>query len=468
MRWLLFLVSTLICCDSSTTVHKLGATGSTASPIIPASWLVPAWFIDPANSSGNASDNNSCTSSGTPCLSYAEISVHRWGTISPRLQQSTTITWMSSESGSSPDVFRPIPDQGSYVILMGSLGAAQQVASGTITLVAAKNRTTPQLLSVTLPVPIGTYAAGQLVVNLTHQSRAWLYKIVSGNTWLISQPLAPAVLPMAYFTPPPEVDTWATIDSVVVYQPISVNLGEVNPDLYDSLSSFVNGVFVYQLNIQPSPFNTLGLPAFIMGGEVDFVESSSNRAIGTVCPTHSEVSTLVNVYDAVRGVTGVNAQNIFVFGGVHGNLSAGPMEFDEDAILANGGNTSSASGPAVFGGPTYIESGPSAVGTVGYTNIGTDGGFAGLTPSVWGPGRFRAFGTVNYAAGAGGAAATFIGPIVLQANGGTIGCVDKPSTGRGLCGVTINVTNLDTNLGATTGCISVPNGGAFCNYTGGP
>lgn len=75
----------------------------------PASWSQAAWFIDPANSTGLANDNNSGLDVGHPVLSYSGGVAAKWGTNSPVLRQNTTLTWLSSQTGNSdPVIFTPI------------------------------------------------------------------------------------------------------------------------------------------------------------------------------------------------------------------------------------------------------------------------------------------------------------------------------------------------------------------------
>ena len=63
--------------------RPLMATGQT--PIIPPSWTVPNWYIDPQNTTTCASDSNSGTSATCggagigPIVTYQELNVHRWG-----------------------------------------------------------------------------------------------------------------------------------------------------------------------------------------------------------------------------------------------------------------------------------------------------------------------------------------------------------------------------------------------------
>ena len=72
-------------------------------PNPPPSWAVPNWYVDYGNTSGCASDQNTCTSStcsGTgvgPCKTFGEIWA-RWGAVPPVLLQATTITFVSPDN----------------------------------------------------------------------------------------------------------------------------------------------------------------------------------------------------------------------------------------------------------------------------------------------------------------------------------------------------------------------------------
>jgi hypothetical protein len=150
------------------------------------------WFIDPANSTGLANDSNSGIDANHPVLSYNGGIVTKWGTNSPLLRQNTTLTWMSSQpsGGGDPVIFTPIMANGAVATITGTLGASQQVHSGSFTSVTAKNRGTQTLLSANLGFAA---SAGQLVQNTTSgkSSYAWVYKLNSGTTFFLSQPIAP-------------------------------------------------------------------------------------------------------------------------------------------------------------------------------------------------------------------------------------------------------------------------------------
>src|SRR5208337_2949529 len=158
------------------------------------------WFIDPANSTGNASDFNSGIDAAHPVLTYQNGVAKKWNTYSPVLNQNTTLTWLSSQPAGNPAgdpvIFTPIigataPNgPGAFVLVQGTLGPAQQLFTGALASVTPKNRATPQLLQADLgfAAPIGS-----IVQNTTggKASFAIVYKNVSGTIFALSQPLAP-------------------------------------------------------------------------------------------------------------------------------------------------------------------------------------------------------------------------------------------------------------------------------------
>ena len=271
-RFLMFLAVCVIASCTSTPT-KFGASGGTASPIIPASWTVPAWFIDPTNSSGTASDTNNCTTSATACLTWQEVNVHRWGcggipTACPRLRQNTAIEFLSSHVDDTDPVYFNPSVEGGIVTVFGPLGVAQQVASGVLSNVTAKNRSTPQLLL----AQSGATAPGQFVVNSTHPSRAWTYKLSSGSIYSMTEPAVAATVPST--TPcGAGVDTWANGDSVIVYQPVAVDLVQIHPVLEHLNGGFTNsGLYIQNLAVlAPSSFDQVAI------GFTQFVESYSQR-----------------------------------------------------------------------------------------------------------------------------------------------------------------------------------------------
>ncbi len=442
----------------------LAATGS--SPIIPSSWTVGGWYIDPANASGCASDSNSgtsstCSSGGIgPLTTWGELQVHRWGCqgggqVCPRLQQTTTITWLSSSSGNADPVYVNLAsEKGGTVTLAGQLGTAQQVCSGTLSGVVAKNRSTAQLLNATL---CASLSPGLLVVNSTHSSSAWTYKLVSGTTWAMTQPLDRTL-----FT---EVDTWANGDSYTVYRPVSVNIVQLSDLLEENNASFNNALHVNDLTIldpQGTGNDNLDIAPH---PRVWMAEVSIQRTLelGGLYATGITPAAFRNT-DFAGGVAGGVVTPIEPsFEAVGGDLRTffnpvGPIDWSYDFIVGTSGN--------VYGGGSieqiFIDSG---------VTLRIDGtvqmhGDAGLTSTfIWGPGTFnyQGSGHLTYPSGGGAAAAAFL-VTTLQLNGQTLGCVAKPSSSTITCNTTVSAASLDANLGATSGCIGVIGGASLCNF----
>ena len=130
--------------------RPLMATGQT--PIIPPSWTVPNWYIDPQNTTTCASDSNSGTSATCggagigPIVTYQELNVHRWGcqgdpSACPRLspKHDAQLPQQADERGGLV-FFDPSIELGGYAAVVCPLGSAQQIATGTLNVVTLKNR----------------------------------------------------------------------------------------------------------------------------------------------------------------------------------------------------------------------------------------------------------------------------------------------------------------------------------------
>ena len=266
----------------------IAASGS--SPIIPPSWTVPNWFIDPANSTACASDTNSgtsatctggcagsvCTSGIGPLVTYQELAIHRWGTYSPRLTQSTyTITFLSSQSGNGdPVVFNPLIGNGALVQIQGpALASLTPVVSTTVSAHTAKAHPT-QLLSDTLTAGSGSVSPGMFVSNTTQGLIQWVHS--GTGPFLMTQALAPATFPSTGGKPA-EVDTTTNGDAIRFYSFPFANLAEIVPTVLDYNGSFDNGVQVYHLNIlDPSG---AGDDHVLLGPQTWLIEVASQRLV---------------------------------------------------------------------------------------------------------------------------------------------------------------------------------------------
>ena len=396
-----------------------------------------AWYIDPANGYDGYNGTSATFTSGVtgPLKTWAHL-VSLWGTYSPRLRQNTTITFVTGHTDNTdPVYFNPYLEAGAYAVIQGTLGAAQQIATGTLGTVTAKNRTTPQLLNAILTSGL---SVGQLIVNATHSSRAWLYKNVTGNTWAISQPLAPISIPS--LSAATEVDTWTTGDTYTVYQPVQVNIAQVNPNYTDYSSGFNTGVFLYQLQVFDPRGATDDLLTLGQSG-VAIMESGVQRVISQEYNNQFLANNVWTNCDLAGGayISGF-ARTIISAGMLRsagGFLVANAVSLDKDVIIATLATTDTGGNY----GTVYIESGKTL--TVGAASTTT---FTG-TPVIWGLGTFLIVGTGRVQYPGGSATTTFV--LVASLSG------------------TFNVSNGSPNVTASTSQTGVITAGSVLTFGGG-
>jgi len=445
--------------------HLLGATAAPPAALSCAT-LAGSLYVDPQNSSGCASDSNSgtsatCGSGGSgPVIDYREL-VRRWGTVSPTFCQLTTLTWLSTQTtANDPVIFHPIVRGGGiYALLTSTCASPIAVTIGSVT---AKNRATPQLLQADIGA---SGAANMFLSNSTHSSNAWAFRVVSGTVFAISQPLAPiATLP---FTSATVVDTWANSDSVSMCSQIGADLVDVGGIFTGVSASTDVAVIVRQL----ATVHPLAAVSDVHFGPNAYVyESRIDKTI--------ELDANLGLQDAYffnddmqggwigGGVLAGQATGAFIEAGVL-NRAIGAAQvvsnpvLDGDLILVGGNfNFFGFGAQPIFAGRFYIDSGTSTFGG-SIQMLSLQG-----QSIVWGPGSINVIGAsrLTYAAGAGKAAATFTQTGSTKINGGTVACIGVPTaTSIGACNTTISAANLDTNLGATSGCLFVPGGAAMCN-----
>ncbi len=437
-----------------------GSTGSgggvqDTADSIPKSWTVGAWYIDPANVTGKASDTNSCKSATAPCQTFAEIAT-QWGTYAPRLRQNTTITFLSSHSDDSDPVYlNPYIEHGAVVTVEGTLGTHQQVASGALSYVVPKRRSSAQLLEVELPAGV---APGQLVVNVSKGSRAWIYKNAGGNSWYLSQPLAPQVLPLTPGTAPAEANNWAAGDAVTVYRPVAVDLAAASP--VAGPDGVASPLTFYQLRVlSPSAGADAGSNGrstlAISSPDVAFVEASIDRFVSIGENSFSDRPDFVNVDSsgglAAKGLTAAAGMSVMA-GQVRSaawSVSAGT--FDDDVVLGSAVWMAGGSYGTVFvdsSAALFVQQ-----NAVQFTQ-------ANGAPVLWGPGSVDAVteGHLEYPAGAGMAQATFqVAGLYIDAPPTAVLAQPLPvattacavNTGSGWqCGIAVTAVDLDAPVGA--------------------
>lgn len=477
--------------------------GSVSSPIIPPSWTIPNWYIDSANSATCASDTNSgtaatctggcagavCTSGIGPIVTYGELSVHRWGCLGnpiacPRLQQNTTLTFLSNQTpNTDPVYFSPSVELGAWAAIVGALGPAQQVCAGTLSAVSNINVSSNLLTQATLPC---TAAVNNLVIDSTNSSNFWTYKVNgAAPAYSTSQPMAP----YATGTLPVNLNEVAigNGDAVVVYAPVQVNLVSFSPTATASVpegSSLAACPSVGNITLQAAAVGSPpGNDSTTFGGVGGAVVLSNLLSQRKVVSTR-EYALVVADSDLYSGfVSGSTApicndsggQELgplnFILGGLVGVQTLASKGqgfvatcFDTDAILAAGVSIRTYLKDATIGA-AFIDAG-NKVWVDGKTSM--EPNFSPGLIRLWGTGTYNAVGKTIYPEGAGQAAATFKSGITLQLNGLGVGCVGNPSASSGtiVCNSPVTAANLDTVLGSTiaSGCLFNPGGGgAFCS-----
>ena len=225
----------------STPVHFNASSGP--SPVIPASWRVANWYLDPQDTSGTAVPGNNCTTSATACLTYGEIQ-QQLGTTSPQLQQVTTTHLLSAQTAGVDSIFRTSQlANGAQDILIGTplivAGSGSPFVGGAVT---AKVRGGPGTLLQVATMP-ATAAAKQLVFNSTRNSYAFIDSM-SGSTATMTQPIPASVINTVGIPSLSEDNTWATGDTLNTYTLPLANVKSWNPTSGDLGSAAVTSASV--------------------------------------------------------------------------------------------------------------------------------------------------------------------------------------------------------------------------------
>ena len=273
-------------------------------------WTIADWYFDAANTTGCASDSNTCTSATCaaggvgPCLTVNEM-VNRWGTATPTLKQTTTLHILSAETLNqeaitlTPTVV-PTPGgaTGNAFAIIGTLAPVATFPLGTVT---SKNRAAGTPLSAAGFTGVGE-AVGQVVVNNVNGSRAEIV-LLAGGIATLSQPLATLVWPASAATQPQpaENDTWATGQSVTVYRQPLLNLKVLAARGLDNTAAATAGMTWVQGILLP---DTSG-------------NSSSEIAPG---PGQSNlfIDCDLNPYVSMGGATNYAASSFFIGSGLEG------------------------------------------------------------------------------------------------------------------------------------------------------
>jgi hypothetical protein len=243
------------------------SSGGGSGPLTPptnGSWSQNAWFISHAT----GSDMNHGTMA-EPLKTYAELA-RRWGTVSPFLTTDVTITWLDDSPASDPVVCRPYLGDGGSIYLLGTL--VQQGATGALSSVTAKNRSTPQQLNANLGVAVAPLV-GFLVENTTNESFAWIDAVGGGGAdfAVLTQPFMPVVQAApTQWTEPTEVDSWANTNVIKIWRPTQVSILDYRPTIFSLATGvvFTAPAFLAHVWIPAGPEGVGGDQAILSPGGV--------------------------------------------------------------------------------------------------------------------------------------------------------------------------------------------------------
>ena len=268
------------------------AVGGPGAPIIPGSWTVQHWFVDPQNTSTTASDSNSCTSAGAACLTWQEIAVHRLGCANERgcvrLRQTTDVKFLSSHTNNSDPVYDvfALENSGSFTVFAAL--PTPTVTSHFTSVTQASGCNTPHAndgASAAFGSPL------QFVVDSTDGASFWCIDTSSGtnicsNTVALTNATAP---PTAFQTP----GIWGTMTGAAgaltgtanytaYANLVAVDVVRVNPVIADySGSTPTNGAFLYHVQVL-DPSGTPGVNPIEWGAGAVAYESRIDRTINLV------------------------------------------------------------------------------------------------------------------------------------------------------------------------------------------
>lgn len=259
-----------------------------------AAWTAPAFWINPSGS-----NNNDGTTQASPLADFSEL-VRRYGTLSPILSNAI----ITFDGGDHPgDVaLAPILAGGGQVMIQATLPAPTTsgvVLSG----VVALNRAAGTFLQANLGA---TAAVNMLVINRTRaNSRAFVKSLVSGTTFVLSQPLSPIAFPFGAI---PTEATWQTGDTVDLYVLRKVNIVDLAA-VADNTT--FPGLCVYQLEVWDQAGG--GANPVQIGPNVSFFECAFSRY--GVWDATGGVSYVVNCANHGGAAGGSESTTIQLWGG---------------------------------------------------------------------------------------------------------------------------------------------------------
>lgn len=301
--------------------------------------LTGAQIVDPQNATTVATNLGTHTATvhdlsgnaytGRVWSTFADL-VAAWTTLSPDFSRPVQVVFASSHTDASdPVVLDPII--GNATTGLSIIGASDFLTPtpATLTVVHAKDRTTGANNALQAEGPT---AAGQLIHNTTRGTWAWAYRLVTGTTYMLTQPL-PLQTPSTYNPAPAEDDTWTTGDALLLYEPIAVYIAALAP-----------------LNVSASLF----------GGEINLVDLVMFDPSGIAGTTPSLLDTTRSTINAMQVRVDVSLETLGTEGGAPGdsiaftNCGVSGSLIAQGAFVVGGYMTT---GPGYTGGANFFAGG---------------------------------------------------------------------------------------------------------------
>jgi hypothetical protein len=202
---------------------------------------VSSWYIDPANSSGTASDSNNGTSAVTPLLTFGALLKRvalpgaQW-----YVNQNVTINVMSDQAYDAEFIHLNVVVRSGCQLLIqsyvtgGTNNLRNVTAASTFTSSSAINRTAAQLYGATDSVNtafLATANANLLLWDATTSRYAWIYDQPGAvGTVRTSSPMAALTNPASAPAPAPSITAFGSTDSYRVLAPVKINIVDVMMD----------------------------------------------------------------------------------------------------------------------------------------------------------------------------------------------------------------------------------------------
>ena len=411
------------------------------------SWDVAAWFVDPSNATGRASNDNDGLTATTPLLTFAEI-VRRWGTGSPVLRQDTTIFQLSDQPDFTDPVNFPVamvvaPTNGVGTLTMK--GTLTQLAAGQFSAVIPKNRSAALRWTITAAIDWAPFV-NALVHDTDADAWFWVDSDLGGGSAIVSEP-------MQQGTPtnitPAKVVIHA-LDHFVVYKGSKVYLPLCTPTIATGFDSILWHLWI----LGPPPTGEIAI------GSPQLIETRVDTFIVTQSLSGNLFTTNANMTEGIFAVDGtyiggiIKSQFSVGFGGevlvdgdclvddftnIQGNLAIGDAYFGQDLAIPNVSNLGGGSASVIVNNAYYDE-------------------------IFWGPAALRVSAGGDFMVGVSHStfAAALLNTGGMFLDGATTASSYNLTTGAWTPGVTLNPAQLDAAVaGGGFGGIAYGNNGSY-------